>query len=457
MKLRVGLALFAFVTFTTLSASAQMSEGEKKAAARAAYMEGIALQDKGSPAEALGRFEAAQKLFDAPTHLLHIAECQALTGKLVEASETYETLIRKPLGKDAPDAFVQAQEQGKAELAQLRQRIPTMRVTVRPEPEALQNLQITVNDKQMPVELVGIARPVNPGGYKITAAATGWGTSAPVDVEVKEREPKNVELVLEQGATGGVVVVGPATAGNAGSAGTPPPYEQPKPKPAPGSPSPAGLLLGIRPGVFIPFGEVTKNRSFDEFGTAGPGVGLDVVGRLARLFLLGGTLELTTLGAPSAFKRDTLAEVSTHTIYAGVLAGIMPNVDRVTFVADAGVGLRYLSRTLTLSTPDGSSTKTDEKSNGLELAISAGLSIPAGPIRIVPKAGLAFGQFTDRDCVRDATSSMTLSGCAGDTTKIASASHTIVNLVVGLYYHVDFSKKAGSASASRFFTTASAL
>lgn len=455
MKLRVGLALFAFVTFTTLSASAQMSEGEKKAAARAAYMEGVALQDKGSPAEALGRFEAAQKLFDAPTHLLHIAECQALTGKLVEASETYETLIRKPLGKDAPDAFVQAQEQGKAELAQLRQRIPTMRVTVRPEPEALQNLQITVNDKQMPVELVGIARPVNPGAYKITAAATGWGTSAPVDIEVKEREPKNVELVLEQGATGGVIVVGPATPE---SAGTPPPYEQAKPKPAPGSPSPAGLLLGIRPGVFIPFGEVTKNKSFDEFGTAGPGVGLDVVGRLARLFLLGGTLEMTTLGAPeaTAFTRGTRAEVSTHTIYAGVLAGIMPNVDRVTFVADAGVGLRYLSRTLTLSAADGS-TKTDENYNGLELAINAGLSIPAGPIRIVPKAGLAFGQFTEQDCVRGATSTTTLTGCVDGAAKIATASHTIVNLVVGLYYHVDFSKKAGSASASRFFTSASAL
>ena len=37
--------------------------------------------------EALRRFEAAQSLFDAPTHLLHIAECQALTGKLVEAQE----------------------------------------------------------------------------------------------------------------------------------------------------------------------------------------------------------------------------------------------------------------------------------------------------------------------------------------------------------------------------------
>src|SRR5262249_6971562 len=156
--------------------------------------------------------------------------------------ETYETLIRKQLGKDAPDAFVQAQEQGKAELTQLRQRIPTMRVTVKPDSATLQNLQINVNDKQMPAELLNIARPVNPGQYKLTAAATGWGTAAPVDVDVKERETKSVELVLQQGATGSPApVVG---ASDASTTGTPPPYEQGKPKPVAG-PSPNGLLLGV--------------------------------------------------------------------------------------------------------------------------------------------------------------------------------------------------------------------
>src|SRR4051812_13661140 len=170
MRLRVTCALFAYLAFTAALANAQMSEGEKKAAARAAYIEGVALQDKGNPAEALARFEAAQKLFDAPTHLLHIAECQVLTGRLVDASETYETLTRRSLGRDAPDAFVQAQEQGKAELAQLRQRIPMMRVTVQPDARSLTNLQISVNNKQMPTELVGITRPVNPGPYRITAS-----------------------------------------------------------------------------------------------------------------------------------------------------------------------------------------------------------------------------------------------------------------------------------------------
>ncbi|MBX3216758.1 MAG: hypothetical protein KF850_32285 [Labilithrix sp.] len=451
MKLRVKAALFAWVMLLALPASAQMSEGEKKAAARAAYTEGVALQDKGNPADALGRFEAAQKLFDAPTHLLHIAQCQALTGKLVEASETYETLTRKPLDKNAPEVFVQAQEQGKADLAQLRPRIPTMRVTVKPEPETLKELQITVNEKQMPAELVGIARPVNPGAYKLTASATGWGTAAPVDVDIKEKETRTVELVLQEGATGGAVVVGPA------GDGVPPPYEQPTPKASPESPSTTGLLLGLRPGVFLPVGDVTKGVKFDSVATAGPGAGIDVIGRVARIFLVGGTLELAALGAPdpSAFPPGTKADVGTTSIYAGVLAGIMPNVDRVTFVADAGVGMRFLSRSLTLTTAEGESITADETYSGLELAVNAGVSIPAGPIRIVPKAGLAFGQFTDRNCGISATTVSTLTGCATNA-DVATASHAILNLAIGVYYHVDFAKKAGSASSSPFFTTASA-
>src|SRR5262245_4965590 len=114
-------------------AQAQMSETEKKAAARSAYQEGVQLQDAGKYPEALGRFEAAQKLYDAPTHILHIAQCQAKTGRLVEASETYEGLVRRPLPADAPEAFRQAQEQARQELPDLRPKIPTLRVVIKPD------------------------------------------------------------------------------------------------------------------------------------------------------------------------------------------------------------------------------------------------------------------------------------------------------------------------------------
>src|SRR3954452_12837142 len=56
--------------------SPQMSESERKASARALYAEGVQLQERADCQHALPRFESAQKLYDAPTHLLHIAECQ---------------------------------------------------------------------------------------------------------------------------------------------------------------------------------------------------------------------------------------------------------------------------------------------------------------------------------------------------------------------------------------------
>ena len=52
-----------------------------------------------------------------------LAECEAALGKLVESAETYRTLTRTPLPPGAPNAFVQAQAQGAAELTQVEPRI----------------------------------------------------------------------------------------------------------------------------------------------------------------------------------------------------------------------------------------------------------------------------------------------------------------------------------------------
>lgn len=448
MKLRVTLALVACFASTTSIARAQMTEGEKKAAARAAYTEGVDLQDKGRPAEALARFEAAQKLFAAPTHLLHIAECQTLTGKLVEASETYETLIRIPLGPGSAEAFVRAQEQGKAELAVLRERIPSLRVTIRPEPQTLQELQVRVNDAAMPTELVGIARPVNPGMYRLTASASGWSTPAPTNIEVRERDQKRVELSLQQGIQASAPPAAPA------SYGAPPPYEPTTMKPKEG-PSTTGLLFGLRGGALVPGGDVDKTTRFEDFASAGGGLGVDVIGRLAKIFLIGGTLELATLGEPDArpLAAGTRPEVATRSVSYGLFAGIMPDVDKVTFVADAGFGRRSIHQTRALTDATRVQRRSEVSYDGLEIAIHAGVSFPAGPFRIVPKAGFAFGQFTERAC---SGAALQLAGC-NPSSEVNAAGHTMFNVLLAVYYHLDLAKKparartaaAGGSSSAR--------
>lgn len=172
-----------------------MSESERKATARAAYMEGIKLQDAGQCPEAIPRFETAQKFFAAPTHLLHLGQCQAATGKLVEASETYETLARVALAKDAPDAFRQAQEDGKAELSKIRPRIPTLKIQLTPDAKTLSSLVVKLNGNAIPNEVVGLARPVNPGLYTVTVWAAGY-KEASAKVEVGEGTAKAADIKL---------------------------------------------------------------------------------------------------------------------------------------------------------------------------------------------------------------------------------------------------------------------
>ncbi|HEY8080129.1 MAG TPA: carboxypeptidase-like regulatory domain-containing protein [Labilithrix sp.] len=173
--------------------SASMNDAEKKATARVAFTDGVALQDKGDCASALTKFETAERLHDAPTHLLHIAECQASTGKLVEAQETYETLAHMTLDKAAPDAFRQAQDQGKKELTAEKARVPTLAIKV--TPANAPGLVVQVNGARLANDLVGLARPTNPGTYKLTATATGYKT-ANADVPVVEGEKRSIELRL---------------------------------------------------------------------------------------------------------------------------------------------------------------------------------------------------------------------------------------------------------------------
>lgn len=179
-------------------AQSQLSEAERKATARSLFTQGVKEQDAGHFADALPLFEKAQKLFDAPTHLLHLAQCQVMVGKLVEAAETYETLKRAQLAPGAPDVFIQAKTQADAELPGIRARIPSLKVELSPKPDKLRNLQLVVNDVLIPTELIGVARPVNPGATKITARADGY-KDAVLEVSLKEKESRSVSLALAPG------------------------------------------------------------------------------------------------------------------------------------------------------------------------------------------------------------------------------------------------------------------
>lgn len=399
---------------------AQISETEKKAAARAAYQEGVKLQDDGKFEEALKRFEAAEKLFDAPTNLLRLAECQAMTGLLVEASETYETLARKTFPPGAPEAFMQAQQQGRAELPALRSRIPTLRVTTKPGPQQVPNLQLNVNGVTMPVELLGIARPLNPGLYRFSAQGTGWSTLQAVDVPLGERDQKSIELTLVRGAAAPVVVAPPL----------PPPYTSTPDKPKPNvlGPTSGGLLIGLHGGVLVPSGDAFEGTKFSDVAKTGGAGGLDFYGRFAKMWLVGAKFQYASLGARTTSTTSGTVEFTTTATYIGVNVGILPNVDKVSFLGDVGIGSRTLRENAVLT----SSRASDNASlAGVEGEINLGLSIPAGPIRLVPKTTLGFGSF----------SSGKLNAQSADIDATKRATHLSAFLGLAGYYSLDFGSK----------------
>lgn len=437
MKIRVAYVAFAFASlFFVVRADAQMSDTERKSAARAAYTEGVKLQDEGKYQEALRSFESAQKFYDAPTHLLHIAECQALTGRLVEGVETYELLARKQLPAGSPDAFVQAQQQGQAELPALRARVPTLRITTRPEPSQLQGLQVNVNGVSMPIELLGIPRPLNPGVYRFSAQAQGWATEKPVDVPLAEKEQKSYELVLVQraGAGGPAVVAAPVPAPYTG-------HTQDIRKDSEG-PTSLGLLFGIRGGAFVPAGNLTAARKMSDLVNAGGGFGIDAYFRAAKMLLLGGTFEYGALGTAATIPGVTgNFETSASTTYGGFNIGIVPNVDKTSFIGDLGIGSRSLNYKATALGTAALANATKLSASGLEFGLGLGVSIPAGPIRIVPKANLTVGSFSSlEETVGARTSSV-------DIASTNKSTHVFFFVGINIYYSLGFGGSKAAAPA----------
>lgn len=172
-----------------------MSDADRKATARSAFTEGVALQEKGDCAGALPKLETAERLFDAPTHVLHIAQCEAATGKLVAAQEHLSSLAHAALPAGSPDAFQKAQDDAKALLPDVQSRVPTLRLTI--EPRAASDLEIKVNGAKMANDLVGIARPLDPGTYRVIVSAKGFKTTS-ADIALAEKEAKAVELKLKK-------------------------------------------------------------------------------------------------------------------------------------------------------------------------------------------------------------------------------------------------------------------
>ncbi|MEZ4371779.1 MAG: hypothetical protein R3B07_13180 [Polyangiaceae bacterium] len=171
---------------------AQSSEDERRNAARDFGVQGNQAYDAGDFTRAVDLYQRAQALYPAPTLSVRLGRTLVKLGRLVEAEEAYIKTLRYPLPEDAPDAFKQAIQVAKGDLAELSPRVPRLKVSV----VGAKEFTVTLNGARLETALVGIERKVDPGEYKIRAEAPG---AEPVEqtVKVAERAHEAVSLTLK--------------------------------------------------------------------------------------------------------------------------------------------------------------------------------------------------------------------------------------------------------------------
>src|SRR5262245_57250975 len=128
-------AVLSLMLLTPVPALAQKgakppAPAEAQDKAREKAKEGLKLFEAGRFEEAYSTFRDADALYHAPSIAIFLARCQRKLGKLIEARATYEAILAEDLPKDTSQAFVKAHVDAGKELAELKPRIPWLRVEV---------------------------------------------------------------------------------------------------------------------------------------------------------------------------------------------------------------------------------------------------------------------------------------------------------------------------------------
>ena len=140
-----------------------------RATARSLAGEGYqALQGKDF-ATAADRFGRADALVHAPTLMIDWARSLAGLGKLVEAQERYEQIVREGVDAKAPKSWQRALNDATIELADLKPRLAWVTLSVRGSDQA----HVSIDGAVVPPAAVGVRRAVNPGARLVRVQAKG--------------------------------------------------------------------------------------------------------------------------------------------------------------------------------------------------------------------------------------------------------------------------------------------
>jgi len=174
-------------------AQAEEVSADAKAAARDLATQGITDANAGNCEAAVPKLERAERLYHAPTILTALGECQIHLGKLVEGSENLKRVTLERIDAGASPSFFEAQKKAATLLEQTLPRIA--KLTVQVEPSNVKEPAAAIDDKPIQRDLLGIARPTDPGEHVVRVSAEGF-LPAETTVTLDEGEQETVTLEL---------------------------------------------------------------------------------------------------------------------------------------------------------------------------------------------------------------------------------------------------------------------
>jgi len=186
--------------------------------ARSLMEEGRDLRDKGNMKEALRRFQGADAIMHVPTTGLEVAKTQVALGLLVEARDTVAAIRKTPAKPNDPVQFKEARVSADQLDSSLEGRVPGITIVVKGVAPG-DTAAVTVDGVDVPPEVVGLPRRVDPGHHVIVAKTPHGEGKQEVDINEGKQEEVDVTLVATE----------PPPGSEETAAQTPPPDETPPP------------------------------------------------------------------------------------------------------------------------------------------------------------------------------------------------------------------------------------
>jgi hypothetical protein len=142
------------------------------------------------------RLRRADALVHAPTIVVDHARALVGLGRLLEARERYQLVIREGVDPKAPPSWKQALADAEKEDAALDARFAWLVVRV----DGPSNPQVTVDSATIPVSALGARRAIDPGLRVVRVSADGY-VSAEQSVTLREGEERELAFVLRPPAS----------------------------------------------------------------------------------------------------------------------------------------------------------------------------------------------------------------------------------------------------------------